>query len=77
MSIEGCTHVSAVHGYCPECAETMRLVEAAIQDEREACARLADEQARIWGEGGSTPAVKASAVACRNVAEYIRARGQK
>lgn len=40
----------------------------------EEAAEVASEQARIWGEGGSTVAVRASHVACRNTAEYIRLR---
>jgi hypothetical protein len=39
----------------------------------EACAKLCDAQAAIWERGGSSPAVKASAVAWRRAAEEIRA----
>jgi hypothetical protein len=62
-------------GYTDE--ETVTSLAAEFDEVRagayEACAKLCDAQAAIWERGGSSPAVKASAVAWRRAAEEIRA----
>ena len=49
MSIEGCSHVSRASGYCPECEETMRIVEEALQDQRDKL--LAEQESGTPTEG--------------------------
>ena len=56
--------------YEPEAFEAMqRMVEMAVAEEREACAKVCDENATDLSEGDWDSA-------CINCADHIRARGQ-
>lgn len=50
------------------------LIEAAITDEREACAKIADTEANEWGGDAQDPADNIARDAADNIAKAIRAR---
>jgi hypothetical protein len=57
-------------GAIPDVADLIPLLDAAVAEEREACARLADGEAKRCGDG---PGMGAA----RRIAGGIRARGGK
>ena len=54
----------------------MTLVERVVAEEREACAKLCDEHAKVYASLDQNPTTKSAWAACIDNRDAIRVRGQ-